>query len=346
MNKIRNLYVKPNYSIIEVLRIIDKGGQQIALVVNDSDILIGVITDGDIRRFLLKGNNLESKCFKCMRKDFKFIYEGDIHNAFNLIKQNEMRNLPVLEKSGKVIKLIDGNEEYGVQPLDNSLVIMAGGKGKRLLPYTENCPKPMLKVGGKPILERLLEKSIKNGFSDFYISVNYLKEQIIEYFQDGTKWNVSIKYLIEDRPYGTAGSLSLIEQRITKPILVLNGDVLTGLDYRSLLAFHNENKAVATICSRSHAISIPFGVINSKGTALENLEEKPTYSYKVNAGIYVLNPEILSQIKYKEFLDMPDLIKEIKSNGSSVAVCPIYENWLDIGRPETYFEAEKSWQHY
>ena len=170
--------------------------------------------------------------------------------------------------------------KFNNQCLDNSLVIMAGGKGKRLRPYTENCPKPMLKVGGKPILERLLEKSIKNGFSDFYFSVNYLKEQIIEYFQDGKDWNVSIKYLIEDNPYGTAGSLSLIEKEITKPILVMNGDVLTGLDYRSLLNFHYENKAQVTICSRSHEISIPFGVINSKGTELENFEEKPTYFIK------------------------------------------------------------------
>ena len=346
MKNIESIFVKPTNTVIEVLKKIDVTGRQIALVVDEQSKLIGVITDGDIRRYILKGKQLESECINCMRRDFKFVYEDELYKAHELTKKNEMRNLPVLNKSGQVIELFDRNEFFEIQDLLNPLVIMAGGKGKRLLPYTENCPKPMLRVGGKPILERLLEKSINNGFRNFYFSVNYLKEQIMDYFENGSKWKVNIKYLIEDKPCGTAGSLSLIKEKIQIPLIVINGDVLTSLDYKTLLNFHFENNAKATMCARSHEISVPFGVIKSKGIELESFVEKPTYRFQVNAGMYVLDPQILSLIKSEKFLDMPDLLELAKEKKNKVAICPLYENWLDIGQPETYIEADKNWDKF
>ncbi len=346
MKTLESFFVSPESSIIDVLKRIDESGQQIAFVIDKQKILLGVITDGDIRRFLLKGNNLESQCVNCMRTDYKFVYIEEITKAKIFLEEKVATHIPVLNKDKKIVDIYfeDKNNKY--RNIPNPIVFMAGGKGKRLMPYTGSCPKPMLKIGGKPILERLLEKSIKSGFSNFYISVNYLKDQIIDYFQDGKKWGVKIKYLIENKPCGTAGSLGLIKDKIDQPILVINSDVLTGLDYKLLLAFHEKNKSMATICSRNYKVDIPFGVFNSDGIVFKGLDEKPTVVFQVNAGIYVVNPELLNIIKFEEFLDMTDFIKITNDMGHKINICPIYENWLDIGRPETLDEASKNWRKY
>ena len=204
------------------------------------------------------------------------------------MKKNSINQIPILNKNGK-IKDIVLIQEFSPKHEErkNSVVIMAGGIGKRLRPYTENCPKPMLCVGDKPILESLLEKLIESGFKKFFISVNYLKEQIIDYFKDGSSWGVEINYLIEEKPLGTAGSLSLLPNDIESPLIVMNGDILTKFEANKLIDFHNDNSAYASICVREHETTVPFGVIESKGIELRQIIEKPTYSDLVSAGIYI-----------------------------------------------------------
>ena len=212
---------------------------------------------------------------------------------------------------------------------------MAGGIGSRLRPYTENCPKPMLKIGTKPILELLLEQLIENGFTNFYISVNYLKEKIINYFEDGSRWNVNINYLLENKPLGTAGAISLLPKEIEKPFIVMNGDILTKFNLNQLIDFHNKNNSFSTICAREYEVSIPFGVIETDGIELKRIVEKPIYKNYINAGLYAFDPEVLEFLNKNEAKDMPDLINEIKDLKKKVILCPIHEYWLDIGRKET-----------
>ena len=203
----------------------------------------------------------------------------------------------------------------------------------------------MLLVGDKPMLQILLEQCIASGFQTFYISVNYLKEQIIDYFKDGSRWGVSIQYLIENEPLGTAGSLQLLPDSIKEPFLVLNGDVLTRLNPLQLLHFHTDHQSQATLCVREHETTIPFGVVQTDGIDLAGFDEKPTYKYLVNAGIYVVNPELLALLPRHQFTDMPTLLLESQNSGYRVAVCPIHEYWLDVGRPDSLSKAQDDWRN-
>jgi len=221
---------------------------------------------------------------------------------------------------------------------------MAGGLGSRLKPYTDNCPKPMLKINDKPILEIVIEKCIDYGFQNFYLSVNYLKEIIIQYFGDGSKWGINIHYLKEKEALGTAGSLGLLPSDIEHPFLVINGDVLTKFNPYKLLEFHNIHKALATLSVREHIIDIPFGVIETEGVEVKEMLEKPSYKRLVNAGVYALDPSILKYINEKERIDMPELFNRLMALKKKVVACPIHEYWIDIGRPESLKEAYSTWE--
>ena len=201
----------------------------------------------------------------------------------------------------------------------------------------------MLHVGDKPMLEILLEQCISSGFRTFYFSVNYLREQIIDYFEDGSRWGVSIDYLVENEPMGTAGSLQLLPDSLSEPFLVLNGDVLTNLDTSLLLQFHAEHKADATICVREHEVTVPYGVVETIGVELSGFEEKPTYRYQVNAGVYVIDPQLIPLLPPYQFTDMPSFLGAAQESGFRVTVCPIHEYWLDVGRPETLHQAHLEW---
>lgn len=222
---------------------------------------------------------------------------------------------------------------------------MAGGLGKRLRPYTENCPKPMLPVGGKPMLEILLEQCIDSGFRKFYISVNYLKDQIIDYFGDGNAWGVSIDYLLENEPLGTAGSLQLIPDKLKEPLLVMNGDVLTRLNPSQLLRFHIEHQAAATLCVREYTTTIPFGVVQTNGVELAGFAEKPSYRELVNAGVYVIDPLLIPLLPPHQKTDMPTLLQNAQKAGHHVAVCPIHEYWIDVGNPDALNKAGIHWSN-
>ena len=345
MNKLSKLFVDKNSSGIEAIDAINKTKAYIALVVDEKNKLIGTVTDGDIRRGLLNGEKIDSNVQNFMHRNFQSIKESELSNINieKIIEENIMP-MPILDSEGRVKELLQKDELIRrLKSPISTVVIMAGGKGKRLLPFTNDCPKPMLKINGKPMLEIILEKCIDYGFDNFYISVNYLKEKILNYFGDGQKWGVKIQYLCEEEPLGTAGSLKLIPKykNIKDSILVLNGDIITDLNFNLLAEFHQKHFADITIAAKYNSYTIPFGVINTSGLELENIIEKPTYDFLVSAGIYLIKPFILDFIKDRKYNDMPDLVELVKNKGLKVITFPIHEYWLDVGKPETLGKASK-----
>jgi len=344
MSTVSQLLIRPFTTALEALEVIDRGMSQIALVVDEQQRLLGTLTDGDIRRGLLNGETLQTMAEKLMNRQFRFVRSGeDQEFALQMMRREVLGQIPVLDAEGRVVQLLLLQELLKPTQLPNSLVIMAGGRGTRLLPHTEHCPKPMLPVDGKPMLEILLQHCIDGGFRHFYLSVNYLKEQIIDHFGDGRAWGVSIDYLVEDEPLGTAGSLRLMPSSVQSPFLVMNGDVLTRLNLGQLLNFHVEHEAAATLCVREHVTTSPFGVVQTKGVELAGFEEKPSYRQLVNAGVYVIDPQLLPLLPPHKATDMPTLLRSAQQAGHRVAVCPIHEYWIDVGRPETLRKAHQEW---
>lgn len=345
MKHLFRFIVKSESSALTALSIIDSGGAQIALVCDSNDRLLGTLTDGDIRRALIKGGCLDDPVDSMMNSSFKYIStQDDPQKGFELMRTNGIKHLPIIDQCGTLVDLLLANEAKDFDVIPNPIVIMAGGKGTRLMPFTSNCPKPMLPINGTPILEILIKQCADNGFQNFYISVNYLKEQIIDYFGDGSKFGVNISYLIEDKPLGTAGSLKLLPTTVDKPFLILNGDVLSRLNYRHVLQFHIDHHSTATLCVRDYSIDVPFGVVQNNGYVFTGIHEKPTYKYNVNAGIYVVDPSLLSLLNINEACDMPTLIHRANQAGRTVSVCPVHEYWIDVGRPDTFKAAIADWQ--
>lgn len=338
------LSVHPKAAIREVIAVIDRGAAQVALV-SERDRLIGIVTDGDIRRGLLRGESLDAPVTNIMRREFRSLpANATAAEALALMQCETLHQIPALDQTGKVVHLFLLEDLIKPQRLPNSVVIMAGGEGKRLRPLTHDCPKPMLQVAGKPLLEIILKQCLDAGFEHFYFAVNYLKEQIQSHFQDGSAWGARIQYLEEDKPLGTAGALSLLPQRPDHPFLVLNGDVLTRVDYTHLLRFHADHQSTATLCVREHSTQIPYGVVRMDDVKVVALEEKPVLTHYVNAGIYLLNPDVLDLVPKDVFFDMPQLLETAAQQGKPVSAFPIHEYWLDIGHPETLERAHGEWR--
>ena len=346
-DNISSLILKEHGSALkDALEVIQNSTERIALVKDIDNKLIGTMTDGDIRRSLLAGKTLNEPLNTLINKEFTYLKEDEVNlyqKASLLMTKKGIKQLPIVDSNKELVKLYFLDET--IHQLPNPVIFMAGGKGKRLRPHTFNCPKPMIPVGKKPMLEILLEQCISSGLSEFYISVNYLKEQIIEYFGDGAKWGVNITYLEESEPLGTAGSLALLPNKPKHPFLVMNGDVLTRLNPNHLITFHNEHNAKATLCVREHSVNVPFGVVKNKGYELIDFEEKPTFEYLINAGVYILDPCILSLLNKRKNIDMPSLLQFAKKEGHKVALCPIHEYWIDVGNPESLEEAYDSWEN-
>ncbi len=329
----------------EVVEVIDRGAAQITLVIDAERRLLGTVTDGDIRRALLRGMQLNTPVDRIMHRDFRVLPASATEKeALALMRRETLHQIPALDEQGRVVRLFLLEELIKPKARGNPVVIMAGGKGQRLRPLTENCPKPMLRVGGKPLLEIILEQCIEAGFQDFYLAVNYLKEQIQDHFGDGKRWQARIHYLEEDQPLGTAGALSLIPRRPSEPLLVLNGDVLTRVDYSRLLRFHAEHAAAATLCVREHTTQIPYGVVHLDDLRVLTLEEKPVLSHYVNAGIYLLDPGLLDLVPNDSIFDMPQLLELAVQQQHRVMAFLIHEYWLDVGLPETLERAHWEWQ--
>jgi len=339
-----SLFSDSDTSFLRALELIDENTSRFLMVLDHSGKLLGTVTDGDIRRGLLQGKGLDSTVDTVMNRDF--VYSTTLEQRSVVLAKmmrEQILQVPVLDLDGFVVDLLVLDDLLAPVSINNSVVVMAGGQGKRLRPFTENCPKPMLLIAGKPMLEILLDQCISSGFRTFYFSVNYLKEQIIDYFGDGSRWNVSIEYLIEESPLGTAGSLQLLPNSLNLPFVVLNGDVLTRLNPTQLLRFHSDNQAHATMCVREHETTVPFGVVQTNGIDLVAFEEKPTYRHLVNAGVYVIDPSLLNLLEPQQFTDMPNLLQAAQATGYRVAVCPIHEYWLDVGRPDSLEQAHREW---
>ncbi len=345
MNNWKKTAIAPETSIRETIKVIDRSALQIALVVDEEDKLLGTVTDGDIRRGILKGVSLDAPV-----KQIYYVspltasIDDDPETMHRIMREQYINQLPVLDNDGKVVQLKILKDILKEKKQKNPVILMAGGLGTRLQPLTASCPKPLLKIGGTPVLETILEGFIDNGFDNFYISVNYKAEMIEDYFEDGSKWGVHIEYLKENKRLGTAGSIKLLPQKPSMPFIVMNGDLLTKVNFKHLLDFHVNNhklgNAMATMCVREYTIQIPYGVIKKKGNRLIRLDEKPVQRFFVNGGIYVFEPEITDLIPDDKYFDMTDLFDEIMGRDYKTIIFQIREYWMDIGHKRDFELAE------
>jgi dTDP-glucose pyrophosphorylase len=334
--------VAPTAPITEAIRIIDASSLQICLVVDADETLLGTITDGDIRRAILKMVPLTDAVTAIMNANPISGAAGQSRaSLLTLMRSRRIHQLPILDSHGHVLDLMLLEDLIQSDRPDNWVVLMAGGLGTRLRPLTEDTPKPMLKVGSKPLLEIILDNLIKQGFHRFYISVNYLGEVIKDHLGDGSRLGVDIRYLDETKRLGTAGPLSLIAAPLDKPLVVMNGDLLTKVDMRRLLAFHTEHDARATLAVRDYEFQVPYGVVRVEQNEVVAIDEKPVHSFFVNAGIYVLEPEVVGGIPKDTFFDMPTLFERLMAEGRKTVAFPVREYWLDIGRMDDFTQANR-----
>lgn len=340
-NSWQEIVLEPYATIKQCLKKLDETALRIVLVCDTNMTLLGVVTDGDIRRALLQGVGLEEPVEKVMnRRPITVSQSSSRAEVVALMQSKSILAIPVVERQ-KVIGLqtlqrMNKNRRY-----DNPVFIMAGGFGSRLRPLTDNSPKPMLKVGTKPILETLLLNFVRSGFYNFYISTHYLPHLITEYFGDGGKWGVNITYVHEETPLGTGGALGLLPNDVPKlPLIMINGDVLTSVDFERVLEFHLQHEALATMCVREYDYQIPYGVIMGDGERILSMEEKPIQRFFVNAGIYVIDPMIIQSVKKNTHVDMPTILQSYIDKNQDVMMFPIHEYWLDIGRIEDFKRAQ------
>jgi dTDP-glucose pyrophosphorylase len=340
----KTIVVSPQTPLGEAIQKIDKSGIQLALVMNTDGTLAGVLSDGDVRRAILRAVQLQSPTSEAMnRSPTTAPATASRSDLLALMRRKILHHLPLLDGHGKVVGLATLDELAGVVERPNWVVLMAGGLGSRLMPLTERTPKPMLPVGGKPILENVLEGFAEQGYRRFFLAVNYLADRIQEHFGDGSRWGVEINYLQEDKRLGTAGALSLLPQRPADPFFVMNGDLLTRVRFESLLNFHVEHNAAATMAVREYDFQVPYGVVRMEGPCISAIDEKPIQHFFVNAGIYALSPEMLDEIPADTFFDMPTLFDKLLKSGKTACAYPLREYWLDIGRMEEFERAQKEW---
>jgi dTDP-glucose pyrophosphorylase len=329
-----------NAVLQDAIRNLDQTSLQIVLVVNPDSTLVGTITDGDIRRGLLRGLGLDSPVeLVVQRNPLVAPPELGREAVAHLMHANRVSQMPLVDRDQRVVGLHLWEKLMPSPALENLMVIMCGGKGVRLLPHTENCPKPMLPVNGKPMLEHIIERAKSEGFHHFVLAIHYLGHMIEDYFGDGSSWQVKIDYLREDTPLGTAGAMGLFDVPPESAFLVTNGDVLTDVRYADVFDFHRRHGATATMAVRLHEWLHPFGVVRISGVDIVGFEEKPISKTHINAGIYVLEPRSLNQLRRGEPCDMPTLFERLQSAAERTIVYPMHEPWLDVGRPEDYRQA-------
>jgi dTDP-glucose pyrophosphorylase len=335
--------ISKSSTIKQALEIINSEALRVAVVVDQDKKLQGMVTDGDIRRGLLNDLLLTDSVAKVMNSNPITASQGASKGQLvELMERNQILSVPLLDQEYKVIGLETLHSALSKEKYQNPVFIMAGGFGTRLRPLTDNCPKPMLKVGDKPILETVIKSFIKAGFNNFYISTHYMPEQIHQHFGDGSDLGVSISYVHEDTPLGTGGALGLLPEDMPRdlPLIMINGDVLTKENFQSLLKFHIENDADATMCVREYDYQIPYGVINGEGNQITSMVEKPVQRFFVNAGIYVVSPRVTQSVEKNQKIDMPTLLEQHMQDRQKILMFPIHEYWLDIGRMDDFNRAQ------
>jgi dTDP-glucose pyrophosphorylase/predicted transcriptional regulator len=340
----RKVILKLNDTIQTAIMALNEGSFfRIVMVVDESERLIGTVTDGDIRRGLIKHYSMDTEINKIMSVNPTVAFESDDkQKIFSKMKELDLLSIPIIDSDRKIVGIETLKNLLEKSKYDNPVFLMAGGFGKRLKPLTDHLPKPLLKVGNKPILENILDQFIASGFHDFYISTHYKAEMVKKHFGDGSNWNVSIKYIHEEEPLGTAGGLGLLPSDLPKlPILMMNGDLLTKIDFDKLLNFHLETGDDATMCVREYDFQVPYGVIKADGRHIVSIQEKPIQNFFVNAGVYVLNQSILDIVDGVNYLDMPELLEKIIKGSGRVNMFPVHEYWLDIGQIEQFDQAQQ-----
>lgn len=350
-SKIETFFISPHSPLREAIVCLNKNAKGIALVVDAETRLLGTVTDGDVRRAILAGRDLDSPVDELLKNKATTYYPKPItvsqqterSEMLRLMKEYVIHQLPVLDDDRRVVALVTLDEfltEEEQQQLPLQAVVMAGGFGTRLRPLTEELPKPLLMVGDRPLLERTIEQLRQAGIRNINITTHFMAEKIKHHFGDGNMFGVAIHYVNEDKPLGTAGALGLMDTP-SQPLLVINGDILTRVNFRAMLDFHRANQASLTVAVRQFEFKVPYGVIKSEGPFVKALSEKPVMRFFVNAGIYLLEPSVYGYIHSDQHLDMPELIQILLDNDASVASFPIVEYWLDIGQHTDYEQAQQ-----
>ena len=340
MINISQICLLANSTIGEALSVIDSGAVKIALVMNDDNQLLGTLSDGDIRRGLLRKKTLNDTIEDIYSRNPVTAFKG--HSSEELLRLCSMRRvsqLPIIDDDKQIIDLFFLDEELSKE-YKNTVVLMVGGLGKRLRPLTDNTPKPMLKVGGKPILQTIVEGFSKCGFANITMCLGYKSSVIQDFFQDGSRFGVNIDYIVEDQRMGTAGALTLLKKKPHESFFVMNGDLLTNVNFEQMLDFHGLNNSQATMCVREYEIEVPYGVVSIKGDNICSIKEKPIHSFFVNAGIYLLEPECIDLIPESEFYDMTSLFEQLIVENNKTVSFPLQEYWLDIGNHSDFSKAQ------
>jgi dTDP-glucose pyrophosphorylase len=335
MKSLKDILVRPGTPILQTMQRIDTGSAQIVLVIDENDRLIGAVTDGDIRRAILGGVGLDSPIATVMNPNPTSIgRDATREEAIALMRSRAIHQIPVIDGERRVVDLITLDDVLRTDQEDSLVVLMAGGVGSRLRPLTEQTPKPLLPIGGRPLLEITISNLARQGFGRFFVSVNYKASMFRDHFAKGQRLGVEIDYLEEEEKLGTAGALRLLPERPKGPVLVINGDILTNLDARRLIRFHRDERVPATMCVRSYEWRVPYGVVQMDDGRLAGFEEKPIRAEFVNAGIYVLSPEALDHLPPNGAVDMPTLFSNVVRGIGRPAVYVLNDYWLDIGHME------------
>lgn len=344
MKNYKNILLKQTSTIKEALKIIDSGAMQIAIVVDKEDKLIGTVTDGDIRRGLLNNLSLDDSIESIIFKTPTVAKVSDTkEEVLKKALSKKIHQIPIVDDENRVVGLKEIEELVKSQIKSNKVVLMVGGLGTRLRPLTDNTPKPMLKVGNKPILQTIVEKFAEYGYVNIVMCVNYKSHIIEDYFGDGSEFGVNIEYILEEERMGTAGALGLLEKLPIEPFFVMNGDLLTNINLEYLHEYHISNNSIATMCVREYDFQVPYGVVNLDNNKILSIEEKPVHKFFVSAGIYMLSPEALAYIPKNEFYDMPTLFEKLISEDKNTVSFPLREYWLDIGRVEEFEKANSEY---
>ena len=342
MNLLNKYTIEPERTLTDAIKKITLNKKQFVLIVDKNNCLLGILTDGDIRRGILKGFSLNDNVNKIMNTDP--LTANTTESSRQIINKMMIKNVqqcPIIDKKKK-LKDIEFLDELSTRfSLDNFVMIMAGGMGKRLSPYTQERPKPLMNIAGKPILERIIINLAKHGFKKIFLSIYYKSEMLEEFFGDGSSYGVELKYIKENSPLGTAGSISLLPSKPKKSFLVMNSDIVTDVNYSGLLDFHEKNKSIATMSLKDFSFEVPYGVVQTNKNKILKIQEKPVLTYKINAGIYVLSPEVTDYIPSNKYFDMTELFEVLIKNKSKISAFPIFENWADIANIEDLRKIEK-----
>jgi dTDP-glucose pyrophosphorylase len=343
LSELGDLCLRAHDSIRRAIEVIDRGAKRIALVVDDDRRLLGTVTDGDIRRGILRHLSLDAPVREVMNAQPRVLPPNHRReDVLSLVGSAHVLQIPIVDDRGVLLGLETLTDLLRRPRIENPVFVMAGGFGTRLRPLTEHCPKPMLPVGGRPMLEHIIRDLSAYGFYRFYIAVHYLAEQITAYFQDGSRFGIEIQYIHEDTPLGTAGALGLLpKDAIQRPVVVVNGDIMTRVNYEALLQDHDRHTPAATVCTRQYEFQVPYGVIEHEEQQVLSIREKPVHRFFVSAGIYVLAPYVVHAIPPNTRTDMPEVLKREIGAGRSVRIFPLHEYWLDIGRPDDFELAQR-----